>query len=264
MAPSFRSRLVSILAWTALTTGCGSDRSEPRTPSSTNAEARAETSTRIEPEPSEPADVREFRLDIADRQKLVERTEAPSVARALVTAAEEFYQTHRSMLHRSFQDSVAELEDASPPDPTSARLVSSIDASTSEDEAERSKLARFHLVFSPDVRKQAENAFNAAFVPLASVQLEMPVSRAGELYGFFSVVEPSYVRCGQTAVCIRYGESDTFIVSFFEVEEGLWTPLAVAWWTTVPESSPEEGIGQDPPRPNGPTGEAPVRSPGMP
>src|SRR5690606_10891995 len=215
-------------------------RSAERRPSAERKERRADS----EGPPQELVEVLEFRQSIADRQELVKRTQEPSVGPALVSEAEKFYQEHRRTLEQAFQNSVVSLEDGSPPDPTRARLVGSVDAAAAEDEAERRRLAQFHLVFAPDVCRQASNAFSAAFVPLAAAQVEMPVSEAGELYGFFSVAEPSYTRCGENDVCIHYGESDTFVVTFTKLEEGLWTPAGVAWWTTVPPGSPEEGLGR--------------------
>lgn len=196
-----------------------------------------------EAEPAEIVEVRDFRKDIADRQALMNRTDAPSVGRALVAVAEGFYQDNQQRLHQAFDTSLGELSNGTPPGPTNARLVGSVDAATPEDPTERRELAQFHLVFTPDVREQASNAFNAAFVPLASAQAEMPVSEAGELYGFFSIAEPSYARCGESDVCIHYGDSDVFVVSFTRVEESLWTPSAVSWWTRVPPGQPPEGVG---------------------
>jgi hypothetical protein len=204
------------------------------------------------PAPEETAElpeVRDFRQSIADRQALMQRTAAPSVGQALVSVADRFYQDNQQMLQQAFQASLSELEEGNQPDTGSARLVGSVDAATPAEAAERRQLAQFHLVFTPDVREQAMNAFNAAFVPLASAQAEMPVTRAGELYGFFSVAEPRYTRCGENQVCIHYGESDVFVVSFAALEEALWTPEAVAWWTTVPpQATPgtPEGIGRGP------------------
>lgn len=235
--------LVGLLAVLA---SCAGEQVEPDTPQGQGGPRPASDRTR---EPSagpaeEIAEVREFRQSIADRQELVKRTQEASVGPALVSVAESFYQEHSATLQQAFEASLADLEDGSPPDPARARMVGSVDAATAEENGERRRLAQFHLVFAPDVSKQASNAFSAAFVPLAAAQVEMPVSEAGELYGFFSVAEPSYTRCGENDVCIHYGESDTFVVNFTRLEEGLWTPAGVTWWTTVPPAPPEEGIGR--------------------
>lgn len=234
----------------ALLVSCAGEQLDPETPNEQRPtqprppSERSERPTDTEGPPEELSEVHEFRQSIADRQELVKRTQETSVGPALVSVAEKFYQDNRPTLEQAFQRSVASLEDGSPPDPTRARLVGSVDAATAEENGERLQMAQFHLVFAPDVCQQASNAFSAAFVPLAAAQVEMPVSEAGELYGFFSVAEPSYTRCGESDVCVHYGESDTFVVSFTRLEEGLWTPAGVAWWTTVPPGAPEEGLGR--------------------
>lgn len=251
--PRLSARPFRALAFTAVVPlpllaaalGCSGQQPEPKTAAQKPAAPQEET--------AELSEVREFRQSIADRQALLEREDAPSVGQALVTVAERFYRDHQEMLQQAFLESLGELPDGAPPNPTEARLVGSVDAATPEEASERRQLAQFHLAFTPDVRKQASYAFNAAFVPLASAQAEMPVSRAGELYGFFSIAEPYYARCGSTDVCIHYGDSDVFVVNFTALEESLWTPAAVSWWTTVPQTPPAEGIGQGPRRPLLPT-----------
>lgn len=233
----------SIFLCAALALACSGTQEEPKSAANQQGGPAPDESAEL-------AEVRDFRQSIADRQALMQRTAAPSVGQALVAVADGFYQENQQTLQQAFQASLSELQEGTPPDEDNARLVGSVDAATPSEASERLQLAQFHLVFTPDVRKQALNAFNAAFVPLASAQAEMPVTRAGELYGFFSVAEPRYSRCGSNQVCIHYGKSDVFVVTFTALEEALWTPEAVAWWTTVPpQTGPgltPEGIGRGP------------------
>ncbi|NLE88003.1 MAG: hypothetical protein GX607_16575 [Myxococcales bacterium] len=239
------SGLVGLVA--AVSLSCAGDRVEPDTPQGGRA---AEAETREAAKPTDPSgataltEVRDFRESIADRGTLLSRTAAPSVGQALVTVADGFYRDHQQRLHQAFDASLGELPNGAPPGPTNARLVGTVDAAIPEDADEQRQLAQFHLVFSPDIRELASSAFDAAFAPLASAQAEMPVSTAGELYGFFAIAEPTYERCGDSDVCIHYGDSDVFVVNFTRIDENLWTPAAVSWWTRMPPSVPQEGIGK--------------------
>ncbi len=238
-----RSELVGLVAAVLVMVGCAGERVEPGTPQGARAASPAE--------PTEPAEiteiveVRDFRESIADRRALLTRTAAPSVGQALVTVADGFYRDHRQRLHQAFDASLGGLPDGAPPGPANARLVGSVDAATPEDADEQRQLAQFHIAIAPDIRELASSAFDAAFVPLASAQAEMPVSTAGELYGFFAIAEPQYERCGDSDVCIHYGDSDVFVVSFTRIDERLWTPAAVSWWTRMPPDAPPEGIGSN-------------------
>lgn len=229
--------IVAAVAVGASTTGCASQRPEAEAVSASASAPTRQTSAQTEVD----ARVQAFLSSISDRQKLMQRTGAESPGRAILAAAERFYAEHRKLLHRAFEDSLRELPGGPPPSTERARLVGTIDAPAPAETDQLRRMARFQLAVEPDVRKRAKRALNQIFVPLAAEQAHVPVARAAELQVFFSLAEPSYSRCGERRLCVGYGATDTFVISFQLVDDELWVEDQFAWWTTAaPEGAGTE------------------------
>lgn len=215
------------------TMGCASQQADVEAaPASTPAPSgRASAPTEVD------AKVDEFLSSIADRQKLMERTGAESSGRALLTAAEKFYAEHQERLRRAFESSVRQLPEGPRPSAERARLVGTMDAPLFSELDQRRRMARFQLVIESDVRRRARRALHQTFVLLATEKALIPTSQVGGLQFFFSFTEPSYAMCGEQTVCISYGATDTFVVSFELVDEELWIEDKVTWWTTAPSEA---------------------------